>query len=142
MRAINCRVIPVAGYVMNVCKLGKDELDELDKIVKGALRREGFHGRQSSDERVYMKRKDGGRGLKSFKEVYDETKTRIAWYMASTTNEWIKLAWKNESRKEQTSVKKEAERVMRNVNAEVSFEEGSVIIEGERYTDWKLDGQN
>ena len=60
-----------------------------------------------------MKRKDCGRGLNSFKEVYDETKTRIACYKASMTNEWIKLAWKNESRKEQTSVKKEAER-MRN----------------------------
>ena len=119
MRAINFRVIPVAGYVMNVCKLGKDELDELDKIVKGALRREGFHGRKSSDKRLYMKRKDGGRGLKSVKEVYDEKTTRIACYMASMTNEWIKLAWKNESRREQTSVEKEAERVMRNVNAEI-----------------------
>ena len=137
MRAINCRVIPAAGYVMNLSKLGKGELDELDKIVKGTLRREGFHGRQSSDKKLYMKRKDGGRGLKYFKEVYDEIKTRIACYMASTTKESIKLAWKNESRKEQTSVKKEAEKAMRNVNADVSFEEGSVIIEGERNTDWK-----
>ena len=34
MKAINSRVIPVAGYVMNVCNLGKSDLDELDKIVK------------------------------------------------------------------------------------------------------------
>ena len=46
MKAINSRVIPVAGYVMNVCNLGKGELDALDKIVKSVLRREGFHGRQ------------------------------------------------------------------------------------------------
>ena len=38
MKAINCRVIPVAGYFMNDCNLGKGELEELDKIVKGALR--------------------------------------------------------------------------------------------------------
>ena len=56
MKAINSRVIPVAGYVMNVCHLGKNELDELDKLVKNVLRREGFHGRQSSDERLYRKR--------------------------------------------------------------------------------------
>ena len=49
MEAINCRVIPVAGYVMNVCNLGKGELVELANIVKSVLRREGFHGRQSSD---------------------------------------------------------------------------------------------
>ena len=77
-------------YVMNVCNLGKGQLDELDKIVKSVLRREGFHGRQSSDEQLYLKRKEGGRGLKSFKEVYDKTKARVACHMASSTNEWIK----------------------------------------------------
>ena len=30
MKAINCRVISVAGYVMNVCNLGKSDLDKLD----------------------------------------------------------------------------------------------------------------
>ena len=51
--------------MINVCNLGKGELDELDKIVKSVLRREGFHGRQSSDEGLYSKRIDGGRGLKN-----------------------------------------------------------------------------
>ena len=123
VKAINCRVIPVAGYVMNVCNLGKGELDELDKIVKSVLRREGFHERQSSDDRLYSKRIGGGRGLKSFKEVYDETKTRVACYMALSTNKWIQSAWKNETRKEQTLLKKEAERAMWSVNANVAFNE-------------------
>ena len=86
MKAISCRVIPVAGYVMNICNLGKGELDELDMTVKNALRREGFHGRQSSYERLYSKRNEGGIGLKSFKEVYDETKTRrhTTWLLQQT----------------------------------------------------------
>ena len=94
MKAINCRVIPVVGFVMNVCNLGKGELGEVDNIVKSALRREGFHGRQSSDERLFTNRREGGWGLKSFKELYDETKTRVACYMATSTDEWIKVAWK------------------------------------------------
>ena len=137
MKAINSRVIPVAGYVMNVCHLGKNELDELDKLVKNVLRREGFHGRQSSDERLYTKRTEGGRGLKSFKEVYDETRTRVACYMATSTNEWIAAAWRNEIRKEQTSLKREVERIMRDVNTIVSFDEGSIAIGEEKCTDWK-----
>ena len=56
MKAINCRVIPVAGYVMNVCNLGKGELDKLDNIVKSTLRREGFHGQQLSDDRLFTNR--------------------------------------------------------------------------------------
>ena len=38
MKAINCTVIPVAGYAMNVCNLGKGELDELDNIFKSTSR--------------------------------------------------------------------------------------------------------
>ena len=128
MKATNCRVIPVAGYVMNVCNLGKGDLDELDKIVKSVLRREGFHRRQPSDERLYSKRKEGGRGLKSFKEVYDETKTRVPCYMATATNEWIMVAWRHEIRQEQISLEREAEKAMRNVSATVSFDKRSVII--------------
>ena len=33
MKAINSRVVPVAGYVMNVCNLGKGDIEELDKIM-------------------------------------------------------------------------------------------------------------
>ena len=137
MKTVNCRVIPIAGYVMNASNLGKGDLDKLDMIVKSVLRREGFHGRQSSDKRLYLKRNEGGRGLKSFKEVYDETKTRGVCYMAVATNEWIRVAWRNESRKEQISLKKEAEKAMRKVEVTVSFDEGSVIIGEESYTEWK-----
>ena len=89
-------MVPVAGYVMNVCNLGKGDIEELDKIVKTTFRKQGFHGKQASDERLYGRREDGGRGLKSFKEVYDETKVRVACYMATSNNEWIKISWGNE----------------------------------------------
>jgi hypothetical protein len=51
---------------------------------------------------LYAKREDGGRGLKSFKELYDETKVTVACYMATSNNEWIKVSWRNEYLKEQT----------------------------------------
>ena len=40
-------------------------------------------------------------------------------------------------RKEQTSLKREAERIMRDVNTIVSFDEGSIAIGEEKCTDWK-----
>ena len=39
MKAINCPVIPVAGYVMNVFNLGKCDLDGLDMTVKSIMDR-------------------------------------------------------------------------------------------------------
>ena len=35
MKVINCRVIPVAGYVINVCNLGKGDLEEQLKVYYG-----------------------------------------------------------------------------------------------------------
>ncbi|CAB4015300.1 Hypothetical predicted protein [Paramuricea clavata] len=81
VNAINCRVVPVAGYIMNVCNPRKGDIEELDMIVKTALRKEGFHGKQASDERLYAKREDGGRGLKSFKEVI----AYVIWQQRTTS---------------------------------------------------------
>ena len=71
IKAINRTVIPVAGYVMNVCTFTKQKLDELDKAIKKILRNNKMHGRQASDERLYMRRENGGRGLKNMKDLYE-----------------------------------------------------------------------
>ena len=69
IRAINTKMIPVAAYPMNICKFTKTELTKLDQIIKRELRQNNMLGRQSTDERLYMKRSAGGRGLKSLREV-------------------------------------------------------------------------
>ena len=94
VKANNFRVIPVAGYITSLCNLSKGDINETDKIVKCVLRKEGHHGKQASDKRLCGRREEGGRGLKRFREFYDETKVRIACYMATTTNELIRVAWK------------------------------------------------
>ena len=50
MKAINSKVIPVAEYPMNVCRFSKEELLELDQIIKRQLRKNNMLERQSSDE--------------------------------------------------------------------------------------------
>ena len=48
--------------------------------------------------------------------------------MAAGTNKLIRVAWNNESQKEQISLKKKAEKAMKKVKINVSFDGGSVII--------------
>ena len=84
IRAINCKVIPVAAYPMNVCRFSMNEVNELDIIVKRQLRNFNMLGRQSSDERLYLSRNSGGRGLISLRDVYLATKVRVACYMAKS----------------------------------------------------------
>ena len=76
-QAINFKVIPVAAYPMNVCKMTKGELNELDHKVKSELKK-SMLGKQANDERLYLKRNQGGKGLKSMRDVYAETRTRAA----------------------------------------------------------------
>ena len=96
IKAINIKVIPVAAYAMNVCKFSIKELKELDQIIKRQLRGKNMLGRQASDERLYLKREKGGRGLKSMRDVYKETRLRVACYMAKSSNKWIEAAWMRE----------------------------------------------
>ena len=93
---------------MNVCRFIKTELTELDQIIKRELRKNNMLGRQSSDERLCMKRSAGGRGLKSLRAVYEETRLRVACYMVMSENIWIKAAWRRETMKESNSIKDEA----------------------------------
>ena len=110
MRAINCRVIPVAVYAMTVCQFTRKKLNDLDILVKDILRKRGMLGRQASDERLYLKRQDGGRGLKSLRQVYKETKVRVATYMVCSTSRWIRIAWKREYNSDNKSLKRKTER--------------------------------
>ena len=47
IQAINSKVFPVAAYPMNACKITKDELNELDQIVKRELRKSNMLGKQN-----------------------------------------------------------------------------------------------
>ena len=105
--------------------------------VKAILRDKGFHDRQASDERLYMKRVAGCRGLKSFKEVYDETKVRVACHMAKSTNIGITAGWEYEYGKKFKTIKREAEEVMKKVQEDVAFGIGSARIRSEHHKNWR-----
>ena len=93
---------------MNVWKFTKAELNELDLVVKRELRKCNMLRRQSSDERLYLKRDVGGRGLKLIRDFFVEIRLRVACYMVNSSNKWIKAAWKRELLKKINSIKDEA----------------------------------
>ena len=48
-----------------------------------------------------------------------ETKVRVAYYLSTTTNAWLRKAWQNEYDKQQPSCKKEAEDVLSGQRSQV-----------------------
>ena len=130
VKAINTKVIPVAAYPMNVCEFTQSELAELGQVIKRNLRKSNMLGQQASDERLHMKRKDGERGLKSLREVYEETRLRVGCYMFVSDNRWIKEAWKHEARKECNSIKDEIISTMQTKGKTRQFEGKDMKLEG------------
>ena len=128
-QAINSKIIPVAAYPMNVCKMTKGELNELDQIVKRELRKSNMLVKQVSDERLFLKKDQGGRGLKSMRDVYAETRTRVAYYMCMSNNKWIQVAWQRETVKENNAIIDEAVKVMMEIDKTLTFIENNVILE-------------
>ena len=138
MYAINAKVIPIAAYPMNVFKFTSGELNELDQVIKRELRSKKMLGKQASDERLYLKREDGGRGIKSLRDTYRETRVRVACYMACSENRWISAAWRREKYKEENSIVEETMKTMENIGIGIQFEEGGIRIDGEQIDgEWK-----
>ena len=65
-------------------------------------------GRPTCDERLYLKRDVGGRGLKSLQDIFVDARLRVACHMVKSSNKWIKAAWKRELLKETNSIKGKA----------------------------------
>ena len=51
-----------------------------------------MHGRQASNERLYLKVEDRGKGLKNMKDVQENTEVRVACYIAYQYSPWIEAA--------------------------------------------------
>ena len=119
------------AYLMNVCKFSNGELKEVDQVIKQEMRSSNILGKQGSDERLYLKREDRGRGIKYMRDVYQEMRLRVACYMACLTNSWIRAAWRREMMKEENAIVTEAVKTMADVGVRIQFEEGSISIDGE-----------
>ena len=59
IKTITMKVIPVAGYAINICRFIVGELKELDQTIKRELRGKKMLGKQASNERLYLKREKG-----------------------------------------------------------------------------------
>ena len=70
MRAVNAWAVSVVRYTAGVLDWTQKELEALDKKTRKILTMNGAFHKASSVDRLYMKRKEGGRGLISVEEFH------------------------------------------------------------------------
>ena len=106
--------------------------------MKHELRSKNMLGKQSSNERLYLRRESSKRGIKSLKAICKEARLRVACYMTCSKNKWISTAWRRENTKEENSIVEEAMKTMDHVGVEIEFEGGKIWIDGELIDErWK-----
>ena len=125
---------------MNICRFNVGELKGLDQTIKTDLRGKNMLGKQASNERLYLKREKGRRGLKSLRDTYKEKRLRVACYMAKSTNRWIEAAWRREIIKEGNAIVAESVKTIEEIGVRLRFEGKSIrlgneVIDEER--EWK-----
>ena len=130
VKVINTRALPVVAYVMNISHFGEGDLNECDQVVKRMLREKNMLGRQGSDERLYMQR-EGGRGLKSCKDIYIETKSRVALYLHRNGKTHLQVVKWRETKKEYNSLFKEVETKLGELGIQIAFKDDKIEINGE-----------
>ena len=134
IKSINSRALSVLAYGMNVVEYTKEELQSVDRKIRGILTRKGMIWRQSSNERLYMPITEGGRGLKSARDVYYLTKARVACYMSFSRDEKIAQVFNIERNREGKSMLRAVENEYIRLGKEVKFERSKVMIENQEIT--------
>ena len=65
------------------------------------------------------------------RDVYMETKIRIACYMSKSESKWMEVAWHREQAKERWSITKYVEKEFDELGIKIEFGSTSVRINGE-----------
>ena len=94
-----------------------------------------MHARQGSNERLYLCRELGGRGLTDLEETYQKTKIRIACYMSLSSDRFIQVAWERELNKNGPSINREAVEALNMVGIDAEFGVGYINIEDRRWAE-------
>lgn len=92
MVAINIWAVPSFTYTAGVISWSKTDLERIDRRIRTTLTKFGMLHPNSAVERLYLPRKDGGRGLSSIEEASLKEKKNIQSYMLRSNlpvHKWV-----------------------------------------------------
>ena len=90
IQAINSRTVSLIRYGAGIIDWRKDELKDIDRKTRKLFTMHRSMYPQSDVDRLYWKRAEGGRGLKSVEEVVELEKASIGYYLGQTEETLLK----------------------------------------------------
>ncbi|CAB3388713.1 Hypothetical predicted protein [Cloeon dipterum] len=89
--AINSWAIPVAVYSFGVLKWSKSSLQALDRKIRVTLTKFRLHHPRSSIQRLYIPRKEGGRGLLCLEVMCARQCEQLRHYFVQNRSEFVEV---------------------------------------------------
>ena len=90
IQAINSRAVSLIRYGAGIIDWRRDELKDIDRKTRKLFTMHRSMHPQSDVDRLYWKRAEGGRGLKSVEEVVGLEKASIGYYLGQTEETLLK----------------------------------------------------
>ncbi|XP_044766186.1 uncharacterized protein LOC123322308 [Coccinella septempunctata] len=88
--SVNSWAMPALTYSFGIVKWSKEELKTMDIKVRALLTKHGIHHPHASANRLYIPRKDGGRGLQNIEITHHTTISEMRRYFHAKTNSFIR----------------------------------------------------
>lgn len=108
IEAINTLAVPVVQYSFNVINWNMSELQQMDRKTRKLFTANRMLHPKADVERLYLPRKEGGRGLIQLQLSYKTTTIGMNHYLEFTNDWMMQLVRRHEHNKKLHSISKEA----------------------------------
>lgn len=125
--AINSLAVPVVSYSFNIINWTLNDLRRMDRKTRKMLTMYSMHHPKADIERLYLPRREGGRGLLQLELSYKLTTIGLDKYLSEKDDIYIKAVHQHENEKKKYSVVKEARKYKKDiVETEVGDNDGTL----------------
>lgn len=108
IKAINTLAVPLMTYSFGIVDWPRSELGKVDCKTRKLLTISGLHHPKADVHRLYIKRRNGGRGLIEIESAFNSAITSLSNYIALNRDKYCKAIATHDEKKAKYSIQKEA----------------------------------
>lgn len=109
--AINTIAVPVVAYSFGIVDWLRSDIEKMDRKTRKILTMGGIHHPNADVHRLYIKRKDGGRGLIELESAYNSSIVGLNAYIRQGKDKFTRLVKEYDQEKNLYSIHKEARKI-------------------------------
>lgn len=119
IKAINSLAVPVLLYTFGVINWTKTDIQGIDRKTRKILTMYSMHHPKADIHRLYISRKEGGRGLMQLELNFEAACTGLYQYLSSQRSGLLTAVFQHETKRKGNSVSSTAKRVCQEAGMEL-----------------------